>query len=316
MARPSKKKHHPTTLWKRAWSDCLAILRPIQLFDYCVPRWINHRLSEWVGGYLIFGLMSRTRRKLKYHLELIGKGQWKQRQIRKMARETIQNYGKYLIDYLYFPQLNAENIKQLIGSVEGQHHLEELILQKQGIILLSPHLGHWELGGISLALQGYPLTVISLMTGDRQISEYRDQIRMRNGIRVIYQNPKEPLNSALEFVQVLRRGEILAMLGDRNTGNDSISLPFFQKPYLFPAGPYLLALIAQAPILPAFVVLEGLQYKLIIEAPFKVERQVGKTREEVLKVAAQKMADLFEYYIRKYPTQWYNWYPSWASPSK
>ncbi|MEK7486796.1 MAG: lysophospholipid acyltransferase family protein, partial [Planctomycetota bacterium] len=172
----------------------------------------------------------------------------------------------------------------------------------------------WELGGIYLATQGYPLTVISLRTGDREIAEYRDQVRMTHGIRVLYLDPQEsPMQSALTMVSALRNGEVLAMLGDRATGAEKIAVELFHRKYWFPSGPYLLSLITQTPLIPAFVVLEGLSYKLILEEPFMVEHQRGKNREVILAEAASKMAMIFEKYIRRYPNQWYNWYPTWDS---
>lgn len=310
-----KKKHVPTHFWKRAWGDCLAILRPIQLFDYLVPRRINHQLSEWVGGYLIFGLMSRTRRKLKGNLQAIGEGRFSRQQVHRLSRETIQNYGKYLIDYLYFPQLTPQNMSRLICSSTGNEHLVKALEQKNGAILLSPHLGHWELGGLYLAMQGHPLTVVSLRTGDREIAEYRDQVRTLHGIRVLYLDPKDsPIQNALVMVNALRNGEVLAMLGDRATGAEKVVVELFHRKYWFPSGPYLLSLITQAPIIPAFVVLEGLYYKLILEEPLYVKQEAGKTREQLIANAALQMAVVFEKYLRLYPNQWYNWYPTWNSP--
>jgi KDO2-lipid IV(A) lauroyltransferase len=306
-----KKKYAPTRLWKRNPGDCLAILKPIQLFDSLVPRWINHRLSEWVGGFIIFNLMSKTRRTLKQNLKKIGQGQYRRSQVKALSRETIQNYGKYLIDYLYFPHLTLENMNRFVAQVHGGEALEEIQKQGKGGILLSPHFGHWELGGIHLALQKIPLTVVSLKTGDRSLAEYRNQVRETKGIRMVYLDPESsPLHSALELIETLRKGELLAMLGDRATGSQKITLPFFGFPYEFPTGTFILSRVSGAPIIPAFVVLEGLQYHLFLEKPFVLSRQ--QPRDQAIHEGAQHLVSLFEKYIRRYPSQWYNWYPNWV----
>jgi lauroyl/myristoyl acyltransferase len=111
----------------------------------------------------------------------------------------------------------------------------------------------------------------------------------------------------LELLAALRRGEVVAVQGDRALGTrGDVSIPFFGRPAPFPLGPFLLARAARVPIVPAFCVLDGDdRYAVQVAKPMTVERG----EEEA---AARAWVAALEDVVREHPTQWFNFFDVWS----
>ena len=147
---------------------------------------------------------------------------------------------------------------------------------------------------------------------DSQTKAFREQMRARKGIRNIYINPADPAPAAIiEVVKVLKEKKVVAMLGDRPENTNTIEVTFFGRKTPFPRGVATLAMATGAAVLPVFVVLKGGKYWGIIERPISFVSTAREEREEVIKEGMEKLARVFERYIKEYPDQWYNFYPYW-----
>lgn len=173
----------------------------------------------------------------------------------------------------------------------------------KGLILLTAHLGNWELGGMFFGSYGFKINVLTLPDENPEIDTIRSRYRSVYGVKTITVG-NTPF-SMLEMAKALDHKEIIAMLIDRyHTGLDSIATDFFHKSTLFPRGPFVLSRLTGAPIIVAFVVKEKDVYKGIIEKPFIV------THEDEECATLKKVVKIFEKYIMLYPDQWYNFTPT------
>src|SRR5262249_21257273 len=111
---------------------------------------------------------------------------------------------------------------------------------------------------------------------------------------------------SLELVAALRRGEVVAMQGDRALGTRGDALvPFFGKPAPFPLGPFLLAAAVGVPVVPAFCLLDsGHRYLVTVEEPLGVAR--GGAED-----AARRWVAMLEAVVHAHPTQWFNFFDIW-----
>jgi lauroyl/myristoyl acyltransferase len=115
--------------------------------------------------------------------------------------------------------------------------------------------------------------------------------------------------ATLGLLSALRRGEAVAMQGDRPTGERGDRLvSFFGSTAAFPLGPFVLARAAGAPVLPAFCTMarDG-RYRVDVGAPIWV-----KVGEEMAGLEA--MVAALEGAVRAHPTQWFNFFDVWAPP--
>jgi KDO2-lipid IV(A) lauroyltransferase len=157
---------------------------------------------------------------------------------------------------------------------------------------------------------------ISFHAADAAIERFRERVRERMGIEVIYIGRQEQgLDDTLRLAQTLREGSIVAMLGDRVLAGPSVDVPFFGTPRPFPLGPALLARLSGAPLLPVFIVRTRRRgYRAIAESPIHVTAEGDA--QEALREAVGQMAAVFERYIAAYPDQWYNFFPYWEEPHR
>jgi KDO2-lipid IV(A) lauroyltransferase len=281
------------------------------LFSSLIPRRL-HPFFSAVGNYLVFSLMKKTRKVVEGNLRVIGRGGYGQKEVGKLAKRCFQNYSQKLLDYMSMHRLNESNRWKLVEQEIGEDYLVKALERGKGVICITPHLGNWELGGYVLASKGYPVNIITLREGSRSLHQYEEKVRQQFGIHTIYIDPsQEPSLAILEVARKLRENQIVALIADRMVGDRWIEVEFFGRPTKFPVGPALLAMETGASVIPVFVVLEkGMKYWGILEKPihFRDSRQ-GKG--EGLRQGMRKIVQSFEAMIRRYPDQWYNFFPYW-----
>lgn len=221
-----------------------------------------------------------------------------EKEIGKIRKSMFRNFAKYLIDFFRFEKINKEYIEKNI-SVKNLHYFNNELAKGKGVIIVSAHLGNWELGAVLVSLLGYPLWAVALSHKDKKVNRFFNSQRESKGVKVI------PLGIAVKScVEVLRKGELIALVGDRLFGERGIVLDFFGRPTLFPKGPAAFALKTGASLVPAFLLRnKDDSFTLHIEKP--IEFTVSQDREKDLIDITIVYKELFERFIRSYPDQWY-----------
>ena len=235
------------------------------------------------------------------------------RRVEPLLISAYYKYSRNWADVMLMMRLHGKKLFSLIGREQGAGILDAVLAQGKGAILVSPHFGNWELGGLGLADRGYRLNVLTFREPDEKVNELREEVRGRRGIGVIYvdRNDTSPL-AIIEAVNALRRNELLALLGDRDGSSHTLTMDFFGKPAEIPAGPAYLAMASGAPVLPVFVPIEGGKYATIMEQPIYFGGGHGR-HGAAIREGMGKLLGVFEEYIRRYPDQWYNFFDYWNS---
>ncbi len=222
------------------------------------------------------------------------------REVSRLVRRIFRNYARYLVDYGRFRWVPREGFGAVIPILEGGENLQEALDAGRGVILVTGHIGNWELGGAFFGLRGMKVNVVTLPDGSHQIDAIRQVYRGQYAIHTILLDGS-PFAS-LEMMVALKRGEMVAMLVDRWGKADGVASTFFGGVHYLPRGPFVLSRAAGAPILPAFIVRDGTCYRGIVEPPFVVE-------QDDLGAYATRVSQALERLIRRYPEQWYNFVP-------
>jgi KDO2-lipid IV(A) lauroyltransferase len=223
------------------------------------------------------------------------------------------NYCRNWTDVMLMIRLHGGRLQALIGRRDSQRPLDEALARGNGAILVSPHLGNWELGGLGLADLGYKLNVLTFREPDEKVNELREKVRGERGIGIIYvdRDDTSPL-AVIEAINALRRNEVLCLLGERDGSSNTTEVDFFGRPTPFPVGAAYLALASGAPVIPVFVPLEGTTYATLMDEPIYFNGGHGRHGQAV-RNGMQRIASVFERYIRRYPDQWYNFYDFWGA---
>jgi lauroyl/myristoyl acyltransferase len=225
---------------------------------------------------------------------------WSEREVEDLSKRIFRNFARNLVDYGQFHTITDEALDRLLPSVQHLHFLEESFAKGKGIILVTGHIGNWELGALFFGRHGFKINVVTIPEGSERIDSIRGAYRTRQNIRTIVVDGS-PFSS-LEIVAALRRGEIVAMLVDRWEGTDGVPAKFFGADHRFPRGPFVLSRATGAPILPAFIVRDGNIYRGVVDPPFFMEEAEDEP-------GARRMSESLERIIRSYPDQWYNFAP-------
>jgi len=226
------------------------------------------------------------------------------REIKRIRIRMFRNFAKYLVDFFRFSKLDINYIKKNI-KVENIHYIDEVLSKGKGAIVVTAHLGNWELGGVVIALLGYPFWVVALPHNHRKVNDFFNFQRESKNIKVI------PLGRAVrQSLDILEKNRVLALVGDRDFSEKGIVLDFFARPTIFPQGPAALSLKTGAKIIPGFMLRnEGDSFTLKFEKPLDFVFTGDKDND--LKGLTGQYKNIFQDYIRRYPDQWYVFRKFW-----
>jgi KDO2-lipid IV(A) lauroyltransferase len=181
-------------------------------------------------------------------------------------------------------------------------------------VLLTAHVGNWEVGSsIPSQKAARPVHLVREMEMDPEAQAFVERIireRGFEGLEVHFAGPHDP-SLGLELLAALRRGEIVALQGDRpRSGERPLTATLFGRPMQLPSGPVALARAAGVPILPVFVLREGrLRSRLVLREPIRVATTSDRARD--FEEAVGKIASNLEWAIRRAPHQWFCFRELW-----
>jgi len=194
---------------------------------------------------------------------------------------------------------------------EGIEHLRELACSDRGAIILTAHMGNYDLGSYLFAQKfDRRITVVRVPEVDPESEEYSRTLREKvaDGFTVRYNTGSRDI--ALDLFDALRDGGIVAIQGDRALkGMATRESRLFQRQCRLPTGPFVLAMATRAPIYPLFVTRVGLRrYRIITLPPMTVER-TGRDRDRDIAAAIDRWRPIVEEVIREHWTQWFAFEP-------
>ena len=283
----------------------------IRLFTLAVPRFL-HAPCALVWGGFFYLVLSKKRRGLRRNLVAVTGSD----RVERLVFAAFYKFSRNWCDIMLMMGLRGSRLLALIGRETTEKPLDDALEAGRGAILISAHLGNWELGGLGLAEKGYRMNILTFREPDEEVNLMREQLRRERGINFIYVDREEASPFAIvEAVRVLNRNEVLAILGDREGSSHTMNLEFFGRPVPIPLGPAHLALASGAPVIPVFVPFEGGRYASIMEQPIFFRGSYGE-RDRIIREGTEQILRVFERYIRTYPDQWYNFFDYFSHNSQ
>ncbi|MFA6217107.1 MAG: lysophospholipid acyltransferase family protein [Candidatus Omnitrophota bacterium] len=241
------------------------------------------------------------------------------RERNKIRLEMFRNFAKYLVDFFRFSILNKEYIRNNI-TIENLHYLDDTLKKGKGGIILTAHIGNWELGGVVTAQLGYPFWAVALPHKNKKVNDFFNFQRAIKNVKII------PFGNAVrQSLKVLKDNKLLALVGDRDfTKEKGVAVDFLNKFTTLPKGPAAFALKTGAPIIPGFMLRNpDDSFTLRFEKPIEIPAQTLKNQDKNngFSLDDKKVEEItilykaiIETYIRKYPEQWYMFRKYWIEP--
>ncbi|MEO7977589.1 lipid A biosynthesis acyltransferase [Flavobacterium sp.] len=223
---------------------------------------------------------------------------------KKMVFKSYYTLGQTIIDKI---SISAGMRNKFTYEFDGIEVLKNLLAEKKGGILISAHVGNFEiaehfLGDIDLDFR------INLVTTDLEhsaIKNYLESVAQKPSVKFII--IKDDLSHIFEINAALARNELVCLTGDRYfEGTKSLSEKILGKEAHFPAGPFLIASRLKVPVVFVYVMKEpNLHYHLYArEASVKHRDEKGLLKEYIKSV---------EFILQKYPLQWFNYFDFWGT---
>jgi len=275
-------------------------------FANVLPLKLAYSLAKRVSDIQYF-LSKKDREALALNISIITKKDIKE--CGNLSRKVFRNFGLYLVDFFRMSNLTVEEIRKRI-KIEGIENIDGVLNQNKGGIVLTCHIGNWELGGVTMGMLGYDISAVALNHKHKKINDFFIEQRERKGLKVI------PIDHSMKrCISVLRNKGLLALAGDRDFTNNGVSIDFFGMSTSIPKGPAMFALKTNSPIIPGMVVRQdSFNYKLIFDTPIELKETPGMDKDEAIREASKKFVSVMEKYISAYPDQWLIFRKFWEAP--
>ncbi len=225
---------------------------------------------------------------------------------RRIVRESYRNHGRCVAEILRLGVLK-DSINDLF-TIHGEENLRKAYGLGRGVILLSAHLGNWELAASRVTRMGIPVEAIGAEQRDPRITDLLFSLRASGGVETIGKGMD--LKGALRCLQ---SGKALAVLLDQDAKHKGVVVPFLGRPASTPYGPVKMSWKLGTPIVPVFGIRRegGARFDLTFLPA--LDLPAGDGGEEALKRAVALCNEVLGEWIARYPEQWMWLYPRWAS---
>ena len=221
-----------------------------------------------------------------------------EQEISSIRIRMFRNFAKYLADFFRFSLLDREYINKNVRLVD-MDNFDKALAKGKGVIVLTAHIGNWELGGAVIALLNYPFWVVVLEHKNKNVNNFFNHQRESKGVKFI------PVGITVKrCLTVLKQNGMVALAGDRDFGDTGVTVKFLGKSVLLPRGPAAFSLKTGSPIVPGFMVRdENDKFFLKIEEPIEFKPSGNDQKDLLALIELYKV--VIEKYIRQYPDQWY-----------
>ncbi len=266
-----------------------------------LPRSVARALGAAIGS-LVYRLLSRLRRTGMQNLALA----FPQKPLAEreaVLRGVYRSLGWQLAEFCLMSRYTPAQASQFI-RYEGLENYLAARDRGQGVLVLTGHLGAWELSSFYHSLVGYPMSLVIRRLDNPLVDAFVNRIRCLHGNRVIHKD-----DFARGLLKAMQQGETVGILMDTNmTPPQGVFVPFFGVQACTATAMARIALRSQAAVVPGFLLWEPAEhngkgsYVLHFGTPIEMVRS-GDTEADILANTALFTAAI-ESYIRHAPDQW------------
>jgi KDO2-lipid IV(A) lauroyltransferase len=230
--------------------------------------------------------------------------EWDEARVRAVARGAYQHLGRTTVEAALLPTLSRADVVGLFDGEGDWAILERAYAAGKGVIVVTGHIGNWELAGAYIAARGVPVDGVTRRMANPLFDRYVTETRQRSGLGVIPENPAR-------FVpRALREGRVVALVADQGVkGMASTYVPFFGRPAKTPRGPAVFARRLEVPLVVGTAIrLPSGKYRALVEPVELVES--GDRERDIDTIVARYTATI-ERWVRAYPEQYFWHHRRW-----
>ena len=273
-----------------------------------IIRILPLKLAYWLGLRIcdvFYFLNRRGRAAVREHIHIIFEHQGilpSRHILDGCARKTFQYFGKYLADFIRYRKLTSAGVRENV-SIQGLEHLEGILNSKRGAIMLTAHYGNWELGGSFIASLGIPIHAVVRPVASPALERIFNFFRAQRGLKVI---PHD--HAGVGIIKALKRGEVVALVGDRDFTGNGRPHQFFGREASLPRGAAWFAHRTGVPLYMGFVT-RAPDDTFILRIHPPIDPAVAGSEEAI----QDQVVAIMEATIARDPCQWFIFDPFWPN---
>jgi KDO2-lipid IV(A) lauroyltransferase len=262
-----------------------------------MPRGLARRLGAGVGA-LAYRILPRLRgvgqRNLKLALPELGAAERE-----RILRGVFRSLGWQLAEFCRMDRYTTANTKDWI-CYEGLENYRQAQAEGKGVLIVTGHLGAWELSSYYHSLMGNPMGMVIRRLDNRRLDAFVNGIRCRHGNKVLHKD-----DFARGLVTAMRRGETVGILMDTNmTPPQGVFVEYFGQQACTAQGLARVALKTGAAVLPGFVVWEAAEGRYVLHFGERIRVEKSGDAETDAVALTQAFTRVIESWVRRYPEQW------------
>ncbi|MDP9279571.1 MAG: lysophospholipid acyltransferase family protein [Gemmatimonadota bacterium] len=223
----------------------------------------------------------------------------------RLARESYRHLGRTFIETALLDSLGKDGLQRLVETVEGWEEIEEVMSKGKGAVLVTGHIGNWELAGAYVAARGIPLDAIVRGMANPLFDAYINHTREVSGMTVVHDS-----EAVRRTPRSLRAGRAVAFVADQGVmGLASTFVPFFGRPAKTPRGAAVFALRFDTPVV--FVVAlrqPNGRYRIVVE---RIEAPQTGDRDRDVDAIVARFTQHLEKWVRAVPAQYFWQHRRW-----
>ena len=275
-----------------------AALRAVYFIFAILPLSFTYSLAKTLGSF-VYSFIGFRKQVVLDNLHIAFGNEKPEAEIAELARQTYQNIAMSFIELMVSQKL----INSALHMIEVKHIevVHRLLKKGHGLILISGHLGNWELqGAAAAAIIKSPITVAATKQSNPYINRFITQRRNELGMQVAGSKGARRL-----LLRALKNHEAIALVADQNAGRDAVFVDFFGKLAATQPGPAQLALKYKAPMVVAAALRTG-------PGKFKIlHLEVEILDDDTVESLTQRHVKILEGFIRQYPEQYFWLHRRW-----
>ena len=238
---------------------------------------------------------------------------------RKLGYSRTTSLNKLYKNYYLLGQSIIDKVVLMSGiknnfsfDFDGEENLLNIASLQKGGILLSAHLGNWDVAGHLFTRLHTRINIVMYDGEHEKIKEYLEGVTGKRNVNIIV--IKNDLSHIYAISDAFAKNELVCMHADRFIeGNKTLTARFLGEEARFPLGPFLLASTFKVPVSFVFAVKETkLHYHFFAS---QIIDYTGIGKEALMQQMLNDFTAEVEYKIKKYPEQWFNYYDFWGKDS-
>lgn len=252
-------------------------------------------LAARIGYSLAPGIRENVRDNLRHVMPNVP-----ELRAREATKAVFRSVAYYYADLAQLERMNLDNFfRERLIFYGIEEHIRTNLEKRHGVVMLSAHLGNAELAVQGMVPLGIPIFAVTEPVIPKRLGRMINKIRMSKGVEF------EPLGvpAVKHLLRILRRGGVVALMGDRDISGPKMLLPFFGEETWLPTGPVEIALRMGAVMVPSFSVRCGrYMIKAWAQEPIEIERTNNLQTD--VRTAMLLYIERLERFLKKHPESW------------